>query len=434
MGEQGTDIIIIGGGAAGLSAACELVRSGAKVSVLEARSRLGGRIFTLREMGVGIPIELGAEFIHGRPPAIFEIVKSAGLHAIEASDCRLLAENGKLRPVENFWDLIAGIDSQIGSDGDQTYEQFLQTADAPQFQKHLAKAYVEGFHASHADLISVKGIKEGDEAEEKIDGEKQFRIAEGYDALVATLIRALPADSIRLGCTVRAVKWSSERGIEVFAMQDDNELRFRAERLLITVPHMALRQSIEGCGGISFDPPLEAKRHAVAQLETGQAVKIVMQFREPFWEDRQVFGSRTAAAAFGFALNLDAPFPVWWTQSPKTANFLTGWAGGAQADKLADIRDLRRIALDSLRQTFNISINQLHRLFVGDYFHDWRNDAFARGAYTYLKVGGSDAPKHLAEPIDDTLFFAGEATSRDFNGTVHGALESGLRAAGQLCR
>jgi monoamine oxidase len=429
-----TDIIIIGGGAAGLSAACELVRSGARVSVLEARSRLGGRIYTLRPMGVGIPIELGAEFIHGRPPAIFEILNSAGLHAIEASDCRLLAENGKLRPLKDFWNLIAEIDSQIPSEGDQTYEQFLQTADASQFQKHLAKSYVEGFHASHADLISVKGIKEGNEAEEKIEGQKQFRIAEGYDALVTTLIRALPADSIRLDCSVRAVNWSAGRGVEVFAMQDGNELRFRAERLLITVPHMVLRQSMEGLDGISFDPPLEAKRHAVAQLETGQVVKIVMRFREPFWQDRKVIGSRAAAAAFGFALNVDARFPVWWTQSPKATNFLTGWAGGAQADKLADVRDLRPVALDSLRQTFNISIEKLHRLFVCDYFHDWRNDAFARGAYTYLKVGGSEAPKHLAEPIDDTLFFAGEATSSDFNGTVHGALESGLRAAGQLCK
>jgi monoamine oxidase len=197
---------------------------------------------------------------------------------------------------------------------------------------------------------------------------------------------------------------------------------------------MVLRQSIEGGGGISFDPPLEAKRHTVAQLETGQVVKIVMQFREPFWEDRQVIGSRSGGRGFGFALNLDALFPVWWTQSPKRTNFLTGWAGGAQADKLADAHNLRSVALDALRQTFKISIEQLHQLFLCDYFHDWRNDAFAFGAYTYLKVGGSEAPKHLAEPIDDTLFFAGEATSSDFNGTVHGALESGLRAAGELCR
>jgi monoamine oxidase len=428
------DIIIIGGGAARLAAARELVRTGAKVSLLEARDRLGGRIHTLRETGGRMPVELGAEFIHGRSPAIFEIVNSAGLHVIEASDRRLLFDRGELRPLDNFWELLGQIDSQIGANGDQAYEQFLQTARASPFQKRLAKAYVEGFHASRADLISTKGIKDGNEAEEKIDGQKQFRIAEGYDAIVAALIKALPADSIRLACRVRVVHWSRERGIEVFATEAGNELHLRAERLLITVPHMVLRESIEGRGGISFDPPLEAKRPAIARLETGQVVKIVMQFREPFWEDRQVIGSRAAAAAFGFALNLDTLFPVWWTRTPKTTNFLTGWAGGAQADKLADVRDLRSVAFDSLKQTFNISTDQLHRLFVRDYFHDWRNDAFALGAYTYLKVGGTEAPKRLAEPIDDTLFFAGEATSRDFNGTVHGALESGLRAAGQLCK
>jgi monoamine oxidase len=249
---------------------------------------------------------------------------------------------------------------------------------------------------------------------------------------VNELVHSFSPDSIRLGCEVRAVDWSRNGGIEVRAVQDTTDLRFCAKRLLITLPHAVLRRSVEKHEGIQFHPPLDAKRDALGQIETGNVIKVVMHFRERFWEDPKIIGK---CAPFGFALCLDADFPTWWTQSPISSTLLTGWAGGAQSDHLIGrgAEELESIALTSVSKTFGVSTDVLRRLFVGAFFHDWQRDPFALGAYTYLKVNATNAPGKLAEPIDDTLFFAGEATSSDFNGTVHGAIDSGLRAAREIC-
>jgi monoamine oxidase len=401
------DVIIIGAGIAGLAAARDLVRAGRNVVVLEARDRIGGRILTRHD---GDTVELGAEFVHGKPPAIFEIAKAAGLRAVEGTDRRLLAENGTLRPLDDFWDIIEEVDSQIDEDAQITYAEFLRNAKASPFKKTIAKSYVEGFNASRADLISAAAVALEDSASENLEGDKQFRLVDGYDALVRKFARELPNDCIRLNHTVREVHWREGRV--------DVDAEFRAEQCIVTLPLGILRGS-----SVHFDPPLTTKRDAIAHLEVGHVVKLMLQFRERFWETH---------SPFGFALNLEADFPTWWTQEPTTANSLTGWAGGPAAEKLSGRTpdELREIALRSIAQTFNLSPGKLRDLFVRDYFHDWTNDPFARGAYSYPKVGGIEAARALAQPTGDTLFFAGEATdSRGFNGTVHGAIESGLRAA-----
>jgi monoamine oxidase len=428
-----TDAIIVGGGAAGLAAARELNRRGAKFLLLEARPRLGGRIYThtLHEGDSAIPIELGAEFIHGRPPQIFDIADALQVQIVQASDRRLLCDAGHLKPLDDFWTIIDEIDSQIPGDHDQTYADFLRDAKAPPLHKRIAKAYVEGFNASQADVISAKGIKEDDKTSEEIDGQKQFRIVDGYDTIVNELVHSFPPNAIRLGCPVRAVNWSGNGGVEVSAQENGSEIKFHSNRLLVALPHMVLRRSVEQGEGILFNPPLDVKRGALSEIETGHAVKIVMQFLEPFWEHPAVVDN---CESFGFAMCLEADFPTWWTQAPNPSHLLTGWAGGAQSDKLIGRSEpeLEAMALQSLSQTFHLATDQLRRLLVRSFIHDWRSDQFALGAYTYLKVNATEAPKKLAEPIDGRLFFAGEATSTDFNGTVHGAIESGIRAAREI--
>jgi monoamine oxidase len=126
---------------------------------------------------------------------------------------------------------------------------------------------------------------------------------------------------------------------------------------------------------------------------------------------------------------------VWWTQAPTISNLLVGWTGGPSAEKLIGLsrEQLRRSAFESLAMISGLETDQVAALFIRDWFHDWANDPFALGAYSYPRVGGLRAAKILAEPIDDTLFFAGEATDvLGFNGTVHGAIETGRRAAGEI--
>jgi monoamine oxidase len=164
----------------------------------------------------------------------------------------------------------------------------------------------------------------------------------------------------------------------------------------------------------------------------GHVYKIVMRFREPFWENRQIVGSY---GDFSFALCLDAAFPTWWTQQPLQESVLTGWAGGPHAEVLQGCtrETILEKAIESLSQTFHLTENELRAQFLDWNLHDWNADVFARGAYSYPRLGGIDAARCLAEPVDSTLFFAGEATDwRGYSGTVHGALESGVRACREI--
>jgi monoamine oxidase len=127
--------------------------------------------------------------------------------------------------------------------------------------------------------------------------------------------------------------------------------------------------------------------------------------------------------------------PTWWTTAPLRAPILTGWAGGHAADAmLAEGSAMIDRALDSMARAFGVPRRRIDALLVGSWTHDWQSDPFSRCAYSYAAVGGSGAHAALAKPLRNTLFFAGEATSRDQTGTVAGAIESGLRAAKQALR
>jgi monoamine oxidase len=425
------DVIVIGAGAAGLAAARELHRAGVKVLVIEARDRIGGRILTHHDDVGELPIELGAEFVHGRPPAIFELIEAAGLPAIEVSGRRLFSEGGALRPFDEFEEIVAKVNEQIDPRADISYQQFLKSAKAPAFHKRIAKSYVEGFNAAKAELISAASIVVADRAAKRIDGRKQFRLPSGYDRVIRELARVLPEGCLRLGQVVREVKWK-RRKVEVRCVCGGDAVRLYAGYLVTTLPLALLRIYPDERGGVYFDPPLAAKADALARLEVGQVMKVMVRFRERFWEDPRIVGE---SGPLSFALCFDAAFPTWWTSQPPLENVLVGWASGPAAERHLGRTpaEIRTAAINSLSTTFGIPVAEIASQLMAIRFHDWSADPFARGAYSYPGVGDLKAPQKFAEPLDGTLFFAGEAT--DFegaNGTVHGAIGSGYRAAREL--
>jgi monoamine oxidase len=162
-------------------------------------------------------------------------------------------------------------------------------------------------------------------------------------------------------------------------------------------------------------------------------VKILLRFAEPFWE--RLHDGRYRDVSFFHAP--DAALPTFWTAVPARVPLLVAWAGGARVHRLgrrASRTQLLASTLASLRELFGPGID-LPGLLQGHYYHDWQKDPFARGAYSYVTVGGGAARGILAQPLEDTLFFAGEATdTADEAGTVAGALQSGVRAAREVLR
>ena len=158
----------------------------------------------------------------------------------------------------------------------------------------------------------------------------------------------------------------------------------------------------------------------------GQVVKMGLCFRERFWAEH---------GRFEFALSNTVPFPAWWTQEPRTVNTLTGWAGGTDAEKLAGLStdELCCRAIAPLTEIFSVSESDLRQRLVSVHCHHWSEDPFSRGAYSYPGIGGLEAAAVLAQPVENTLFFAGEATDTDGHwGTVEAALSSGERVAREI--
>jgi len=191
-----------------------------------------------------------------------------------------------------------------------------------------------------------------------------------------------------------------------------------------------LQQPASSAGAVRFSPALEMKRTALAGLASGPVIKLQLLLARSFWET--LHGDRYRDASFFHVP--EAEFPTFWTPAPARGPLLVAWAGGPRAQRIADgaaPAEIARKALASLERLFGKEVD-LKAQLRGYYYHDWQQDPYARGAYSYVTVGASDARAALARPLEDTLFFAGEATDDEEGGTVAGALQSGQRAAREL--
>jgi monoamine oxidase len=180
---------------------------------------------------------------------------------------------------------------------------------------------------------------------------------------------------------------------------------------------------------LRFAPGLRGKLDAARLLEMGQVVKVVLGFRDPFWREVGPLDEML------FLHDYDQPLPTWWTPAEPSLPILTGWAGGPYAARLAGLADqeLLNLAVGSLAHALGLSPRDVGARLEYHRYHDWRSDPFARGGYTYVKVGGLHAHRTLAEPVAGTLYFAGEATCGEgLNATMEGAVRSGRRAADEL--
>lgn len=413
-----TDVLIIGAGLAGLTAAEELSRAGQRVLVLEARDRTGGRILT--DHSNPFPVELGAEFVHGRPEEIFETVKQVKLPVSE------LAWN-VLRRKENRWhdagEVMSGMDKLFeemsAREPDQSFQQFLNSVEADPAVKEQAANFVEGFHAADPRRVSVHSLIAGAKADEEVDGDRQYRFPGGYDSLVEAISDRIEWKSceLRLNTEAREIRWRPGEAV----VKSSSGAEFRAPRVIVTVPLGVLK-----AGGIRFIPELNEKQKALEFLEMGPVVRTSLCFRDKFWEAMPRFKD------VSFIFTDDPRFSTWWTSNPLPFPILTGWAAGHYACNLAQLNHDQVInrALESLADIFEIEIMRLRGLLQSGFTYDWQADPFSCGAYSYVIVGGSGAACDLATPLADTLFFAGEAANFEgHNGTVHGAIASGEQAA-----
>jgi monoamine oxidase len=428
------DVIVIGAGAAGLAAAAQLTRAGQRVLLLEARDRIGGRIWTRREPHLSCPVELGAEFIHGHAPLTRALLSGAGIASIDASAQRWVLRNGELRQGDAW---LAGVFEAFAAtsalkDADMSFDDFL-AQHLPQLtpeQRAGARRMAEGFDAADTSRASARAIV-SEWTGDALSDAPQSRPEGGYEGLLAALMAQMDAAklTLRLQCPVAQVHWTSH-AVQVSASLLGQPFEATAPRAVVTLP-LALLQD---AAAVRFCPPLTDKHAALAGLATGSVIKLMLRFATPFWEN--VRGGRYRDASFFIAPGV--PLPTFWTPAPLRAPLLVAWTAGPRAAALSgaasDGAHLVPPILAGLESLFGSEAGITDR-FEGYYWHDWQHDPYARGAYSYVLTGGTAARAALARPLEDTLFFAGEATDvADESGTVAGALESGTRAADEVLR
>jgi monoamine oxidase len=434
-----TDVVIVGAGVAGLAAARHLRAAGVRVIVLEARSRIGGRILTVRDRRSPMPIELGAEFLHGEAEEIREIADAAGLSVVDISGDRWRAAHGRFSRFDDFWEAIGRIlgHADASRQPDRPLSELL--AEKPgghRFARDrtLAREFVEGFHAAELNRISERAIADGGNPGDDPSEQRIGRLSGGFEPLVKWL--ASPLDSaIRLERVVSHIDWSPGR-VRVTAGRSrrGGEL-VEARAAIITVPVSLLHAGVAGPGSLRFTPEVPSVREAAACAAMGHVQKVALLFDTPIVE---ILDERTQQrlTRLSFMHASGVPVPVWWTSYPVRSGLVIGWAGGPPAISLdAQVGKLANRAVRALADAVGLGPRAMTRHVVRTFTHNWTRDPYSRGAYSYAAVGGSDVGKRLSRPVQGTLFFAGEGANHEGRtGTVHGAIASGSHAAEQVLR
>ena len=429
MRSQTSEVLIIGAGAAGLAALKKLSAAGSDVLCVEARDRIGGRILTVHDPFSPLPIELGPEFIHGRPPETWDIIREAKLLAYDCAEDAVHINAGQIEDAADAWEQVDEITEdmkRVAERGeDPTFLQFIEQSPHSPKAKRWATGYVEGFNAAHKEMIGVASLALDAQAADTIEGDRNFRLANGYASIPNHLLAGAKDESahLRLNTVVEAIDWKPGSAVvHVRSAVTSETSTIQTRCLIVTLPLGVLQK-------MPIRPEPVDVLAAARALCFGQVMRVVFRFSYSWWEEREDL------ADAGFWLSQEPCFPTWWTTLPARTPLLTGWSAGSHADKLLGLPKpvILKRALEDLSRLTGHASEDLKSLVEAAYFHNWHDDPFAGGAYSYVPAGALHHRKALEQPVENTLFFAGEAT--ELNGhaaTVHGAVATGYRVALQV--
>jgi monoamine oxidase len=417
----GADVLVLGAGIAGLAAAQMLVGAGRRVQVLEGRERIGGRVWTSNAWG-DVPLDLGASWIHGeRGNPITAVARQANARTISTSYDSSITYDSDGTPLsrqqereleeltEAVWEVLAEAqdedpDRTIQAVVDVAVREYELSAEERAWVAFILNSNIEHEYAGSTTALSTHWFDDGEEF-----GGEDVLFPQGYGQIAAYLAQGVP---VALGQVVRQIRWARGK-VEVVT----DTAVYTAPTAIITLPLGVLQ-----AGNVSFSPSLPpAKQEAIQKLGMGILNKCYFRFPRQFWPEEydwlQYRAPRTGEWGewVNFARISDEPILLGFN----AADF------GRTTESWSD-EQIVASGMESLRQMFGRDIPNP----VAYQLTRWGQDRFSYGSYSFNAYGAHPRMRDaLAEPVENTLFWAGEATSRDYAATVHGAYLSGVAAA-----
>lgn len=413
------DVLVVGAGLAGLACAQELRRKGHRVIVLEARDRLGGRVWT--DISLGLPVDLGASWLHGLADnPLTDLARDRlGLRLVttDYSDCITFAADGRpwtsaRSQATEAW-IEAVLDRLERSGAAHPLAQALPI-NLSSDQRLALTVTVE--HELGADLDEIKaGMPMGDGNGELRGGDAL--LPSGFGPLLEALSRGL---DVRLGQRVQLIR--QERGASgAGVMVETDRGRFRAARLCCTLPLGVLKK-----GFVQFDPPLPpAKQQAIERIGMGVLNKLYLIFPHVFWGNQTLIRLQHPSSGL---------WAEWLNLAPLLGHpVLVGFNAGGVARRLERWSDAEIVAsaLNALRRCYGTAAVPEPSSYRCS---RWGADPYSCGSYSFPRPGMTDHDRRNLAAAWGMLVFAGEATSYDFPATLQGAYTTGIQAAAQLLR
>ena len=403
------DVAIIGAGAAGLGAAHALKREGRSFVVLEARDRAGGRGHTIAA-GPGITFDLGCGWLHSADQNVFVTIAGQLGFQIDKTlpPWRDRIAVGTAFPPQERADFLRSLDEfferleQAAEDGvDHPANICLEPGNRWNPMIDAISSYINGCETDRLSILDFDAYQ---------DTSLNWRVRRGYGALMAAYGEPLP---IAFNCNVTLIDHSGQR-----LRIETSQGTVSADRVIVTVPTNLIAD-----GAIRFSPDLPEKIEAAANLPLGLADKVMLALddAEELPADGNLRGMTMRAEMGTYHLR------------PFGQPCIEGFFGGRFAQALEDAGD-GAIAAHSIDEIVSFLGNDFRRKLKPLKESRWAHDPFARGSYSHALPGHAGKRAVLAAPVDDRLFFAGEATSPHFFSTAHGAHDSGERAAKEVMR